>query len=85
MEVQSPGGLYGNVTEENLEAESSTRNSVLMRLMEDLHLVENRGSGIRAMLEAMRRAVEQSDQAAYTTSDLEMHELVWQQAGNRMH
>jgi len=27
-----------------------------MRLMEDLHLVENRGSGIRAMLEAMRRA-----------------------------
>jgi ATP-dependent DNA helicase RecG len=56
LEVQSPGGLYGNVTEENLEEESSTRNSVLMRLMEDLHLVENRGSGIRAMLEAMRRA-----------------------------
>jgi ATP-dependent DNA helicase RecG len=56
LEVQSPGGLYGNVTEENIEEESSTRNSVLMRLMEDLHLVENRGSGIRAMLEAMRRA-----------------------------
>ncbi len=56
LEVQSPGGLYGNVTEENLEEESSTRNSTLMRLMEDLHLVENRGSGIRAMLEAMRRA-----------------------------
>ncbi|MBM4090016.1 MAG: transcriptional regulator [Planctomycetes bacterium] len=56
LEVQSPGGLYGNVSEENLEEESSTRNSVLMRLMEDLHLVENRGSGIRAMLEAMRRA-----------------------------
>jgi ATP-dependent DNA helicase RecG len=56
LEVQSPGGLFGNVTEENLEEESSTRNSVLMRLMEDLHLVENRGSGIRAMLESMRRA-----------------------------
>ena len=56
LEVQSPGGLYGNVTEENLEEESSTRNSILMRMMEDLHLVENRGSGIRAMLEAMRRA-----------------------------
>jgi ATP-dependent DNA helicase RecG len=27
-----------------------------MRLMEDLHLVENRGSGIKAMLEAMRQA-----------------------------
>ena len=44
------------MTEENLEDEHSTRNSVLMRLMEDLHLVENRGSGIKAMLEAMRQA-----------------------------
>ena len=55
LEVQSPGGLYGNVTEETLEEEQSTRNRVLMRLMEDAHLVENRGSGIRAMLDAMRR------------------------------
>jgi ATP-dependent DNA helicase RecG len=39
LEVQSPGGLYGNVTEENLEEESSTRNSVFMRLMQGLHLV----------------------------------------------
>jgi ATP-dependent DNA helicase RecG len=44
------------VTVETLEEEQSTRNRVLMRLMEDLHLVENRGSGIRTMLEAMRRA-----------------------------
>jgi ATP-dependent DNA helicase RecG len=56
LEIQSPGGLYGNVTVETLEKEQSTRNRVLMRLMEDLHLVENRGSGIRMMLEAMRRA-----------------------------
>lgn len=56
LEVQSPGGLYGGVTEDNLEDEQSTRNRVLMRLLEDLHLVENRGSGIRAMLEAMRAA-----------------------------
>jgi ATP-dependent DNA helicase RecG len=56
LEVQSPGGLYGNVTEDTLEEEQSTRNRVLMRLLEDLHLVENRGSGIRAMVEAMRRA-----------------------------
>jgi ATP-dependent DNA helicase RecG len=55
LEVQSPGGLYGNVTEETLEEEQSTRNRVLMRLMEDAHLVENRGSGIRAMIDAMRR------------------------------
>jgi ATP-dependent DNA helicase RecG len=56
LEIQSPGGLYGNVNEENLEDEHSTRNVVLMRLMEDLHLVENRGSGIKTMLEAMRQA-----------------------------
>ena len=48
--------MYGNVNEENLEDEHSTRNGVLMRLLEDLHLVENRGSGIKAMLEAMRQA-----------------------------
>ena len=56
LEIQSPGGLYGNVTEETLEQEQSTRNRLLMRIMEDLHLVENRGSGIRTMIEAMRRA-----------------------------
>ncbi len=56
LEVQSPGGLYGNVTEENLEEEQSTRNRLLMRLMEDAHLVENRGSGVQAMITAMRNA-----------------------------
>jgi ATP-dependent DNA helicase RecG len=56
LEVQSPGGLFGNVTLENLEDEHSTRNARLMRMMEDVHVVENRGSGIKAMLEAMREA-----------------------------
>lgn len=56
LEIQSPGGLYGNVTEESLEEEQSTRNRILMRLMEDARLVENRGSGIQAMLAAMRGA-----------------------------
>ena len=56
LEIQSPGGLFGNVTIENLEEEQSTRNARLMRMMEDMHVVENRGSGIRAMLHAMREA-----------------------------
>jgi len=56
LEIQSPGGLYGNVAVETLEEEQSTRNSLLMKFMEDLHLVENRGSGIRAMIMAMREA-----------------------------
>lgn len=56
LEVQSPGGLFGNVTVENLEEEHSTRNVRLMRMMEDLHIVENRGSGIKVMLQEMRAA-----------------------------
>jgi len=56
LEIQSPGGLFGTVTVENIEEEHSTRNARLMRMMEDLHVVENRGSGIRAMLQAMREA-----------------------------
>lgn len=56
IEVQSPGGLFGNVTIDNLEDEHSTRNLRLMRLLEDVHVVENRGTGIRSMLQAMRDA-----------------------------
>jgi ATP-dependent DNA helicase RecG len=56
LEVQSPGGLHGNVTVENIESEHSTRNACLMRMMEDMHIVENRGSGISAMIGAMREA-----------------------------
>jgi ATP-dependent DNA helicase RecG len=41
---------------ENLEEEHSTRNARFMRMMEDMHVVENRGSGISAMLQATREA-----------------------------
>ena len=56
LEIQSPGGLFGNVTIDNIETDQSTRNSRLMRMLEDTRLVENRGSGIKAMVEAMRQA-----------------------------
>jgi len=56
LEVQSPGGLHGPVSEENLEEAQSTRNQLLMRFLEEQGLVENRGSGIRAMMAAMREA-----------------------------
>ena len=46
----------GARTVENLEVERSTRNARLMRMMEDMHVVENRGSGISTMLQAMRGA-----------------------------
>ena len=56
LEVQSPGGLFGPVNEDNLEETQSTRNQLLMRLLEEMGFVENRGSGIRAMIAAMREA-----------------------------
>lgn len=43
LEAQSPGGLFGPVNEENLEETQSTRNQLLMRLLEEVGLVENRG------------------------------------------
>ncbi len=55
LEVESPGGLYGRVTIDRLQDGQSTRNRLLMHLMEDVHMVENRGSGIDAMLDAMQK------------------------------
>ena len=56
LEVISPGGLHGIVNIDNIEDEASTRNARLMRIMEDMRVVENRGSGINAILSAMREA-----------------------------
>jgi len=63
--IRNPGGLYGPVTLENLGEEGSTssRNAALLRLLEDVPIpgeeravCENRGSGIRAMLNSLRNA-----------------------------
>lgn len=43
------------MTIDKLQEGQSTRNRLLMLLMEDVHLVENRGSGIDAMLDAMQK------------------------------
>jgi len=56
IEVISPGGLFGPVSLTNLETAQSSRNQLLARLLGEVGLVENRGSGIRAMVSAMREA-----------------------------
>jgi predicted HTH transcriptional regulator len=38
LEVQNPGGLYGGVTVDELKEGQSTRNLLLVQLMEDVHL-----------------------------------------------
>jgi ATP-dependent DNA helicase RecG len=63
--VRNPGGLYGPVTEQSLGEEgiSSSRNATLLKILEDVPIpgedrsvCENRGSGIRAMINALRAA-----------------------------
>ena len=56
LEVRSPGGLFGDVSVDTLEDGQTTRNRRLMQMMEDLNLVENRGTGIDAMVAEMREA-----------------------------
>lgn len=65
LEIVNPGGLFGPVTVDRLGEEgiSSSRNQVLMKLLEDTPVpgrnevvCENRGSGIGAMLAALRQA-----------------------------
>ncbi|SPT60555.1 ATP-binding protein [Actinomadura madurae] len=65
LAIRSPGGLFGPVTVDSLgEAGiSSARNATLIKLLEDVPLpgetrtvCENRGSGIRAMVEALLAA-----------------------------
>ena len=65
IEIASPGGLFGPVTVERLGESGlqATRNSYLMKLLEDSPvpdngrvLCENRGTGIPAMIDALRKA-----------------------------
>lgn len=65
LRIMNPGGLFGAVDIDRLgeEGRSSARNSLLMKLLEeaqvpdeDRTVCENRGSGIRAMLAALRHA-----------------------------
>lgn len=63
--VRNPGGLFGAVSEDELGTEgvSSSRNSVLSALLQEVNLpdsdhviCENRGTGIPTILEQLRRA-----------------------------
>jgi ATP-dependent DNA helicase RecG len=63
--VRNPGGLFGPVTVDSLgeEGVSSSRNSTLLRILEEVPIpgesrsvCENRGSGIRAMIASLRGA-----------------------------
>jgi len=54
VEVQNPGGLYGQVTPENFERISDYRNPVLAEAMKALGYVERFGTGIARAKAALR-------------------------------
>jgi len=65
LRIMNPGGLFGAVDVEHLgdEGTSSARNGSLLKMLEDVLIpgedrtvCENRGSGIRTMLAALREA-----------------------------
>ncbi|MHB1074028.1 MAG: ATP-binding protein [Gemmatimonadaceae bacterium] len=65
VEVENPGGLFGPVSAEDLgvSVTTSARNALLMQLLEDLvmpgtgqAIAEHRGTGIPAMIQALRSA-----------------------------
>jgi ATP-dependent DNA helicase RecG len=65
LRIQNPGGLFGSLDVNRLgeEGRSSARNSLLLKLLEEVSVpgedrtvCENRGSGIRAMISSLRRA-----------------------------
>ncbi|MBG0826355.1 putative DNA binding domain-containing protein [Planomonospora sp. ID67723] len=93
LTIRSPGGLFGPVTIDNLADEgiSSTRNATLMRILEDVPIpgetrtvCENRGSGIRAMVSALRAAgmspPQFDDRVASFTVTIPNHALLSEEA-----
>ena len=56
LEVQSPGGLGGHLTVDNIAYEQYTRNPHVVRLLEDHGYVERRGLGVDNMIRAMADA-----------------------------
>ncbi len=57
IEIESPGTLAGWVTVENLRDSQYSRNPRTMEIFHDLNLVEEAGTGIDRMLDAMEAAL----------------------------
>jgi ATP-dependent DNA helicase RecG len=55
IEIQSPGGLYGEVTKYSFGLASSYRNPVIAEAMKALGYVERFGTGVQRAREAMKR------------------------------
>jgi len=55
IEIQNPGGLFGRISIDLLGKKKNydARNPNIIRILEDMEIVENRGSGIPTMIDEM--------------------------------
>ena len=53
MEIQSPGGLPGPITIENIKDERFSRNPIIVQVLADLHFIERLGYGVDRVIELM--------------------------------
>ena len=55
IEIQNPGGVFGRLSTEEIGSKKKydARNPGLVKILEELGIVENRGSGIPTMIEEM--------------------------------
>ena len=56
LEISNPGGLYGNLTVEDINnvINPPVRNRNLVRILEEIEEIENKSSGIATMINSMR-------------------------------
>ena len=55
IEIQNPGGLYGEATKENFPRQNAYRNPVIAESMKNLGYVNNYGRGVISAQEALRK------------------------------
>ncbi len=57
IEIQNPGGLFGRISIDLLGKKKNydARNPNIIRILEDMEIVENRGSGIPTMIDEMHQ------------------------------
>ena len=83
--VTKPGGRYVIELDEQAIRHLYQLRTSLEKLAVELAIgtaSQDNQNALEFILAKMRHAIAVGDSAAYIASDLEMHELIWQQAGN---
>lgn len=57
IEIQNPGGVFGRLSIEEIEKRKNydARNPGLIKILEEIGIIENRGSGVPTMIDEMKK------------------------------